>query len=257
MGEQRRASLAPRGHDRYAAPVPTPWDLLVLLLLMIALPVRAYLGMRHLRAVSADALPRLRPQYHARGIAAQWMLAAIVAALWITHHRPLAQLLLVPRPTWGLAGVMIGTVGIVIAVQRQMAKLANDAELVARIHDRLAPAGRLLPAHSKEWPLFALFAVTAGICEELLFRGFLQWVLLSYVGLWPSVVLQVAIFGIAHAYQGGAGMLRTGFVGAFLTVVVLLSGSLYPAMVLHALMDLQAGRLALRLRELGHPLSEM
>ena len=52
-------------------------------------------------------------------------------------------------------------------------------------------------------------------------------------------------------------MLRTGFVGAFLTFVVLVSGSLYPAMLLHALMDLQAGRLALRLRELGHPLSEM
>jgi membrane protease YdiL (CAAX protease family) len=257
MGEQRAASLARRGQRRYAAIVPTPWDLLVLLLLMIALPVRAYLGMKHLRSVPASDLPRLRPQYHARGIAAQWTLTAIVAALWITHHRPLAQLLLVPRPTWGLAGVMIGTVGIAIAVQRQMSKLQQDPELVARISERLAPAGQLLPATSRDWPLFATFAVTAGICEELLFRGFIQWVLLSYVGLWPAVALQVIIFGVAHAYQGGAGILRTGFVGAFLTFVVLVSGSLYPAMLLHALMDLQAGRLALRLRELGQPLSEM
>jgi hypothetical protein len=224
---------------------------------MIALPVRAYLGMKHLRAVSAADLPRVRPQYHARGIAAQWTLTAIVAALWITQHRALGQLLLLPRLTWGLAGVMIGTVGIVIAVVRQMSKLADDPELVARIHERLAPAGQLLPATPQEWPRFAAFAVTAGICEELLFRGFIQWVLLSYLGLWPAVALQVIIFGVAHAYQGGAGMLRTGFVGAFLTFVVLISGSLYPAMLLHALMDLQAGRLALRLRELGSPLSEM
>lgn len=224
---------------------------------MLALPVRAYVGMKHLRAVSADALPRLRPQYHARGIVAQWTLTAIVAALWVTHHRPLAQLLLMPRLTWGLGGVLIGTVGIVIAVQVQMANLAGDPQLVARIRERLAPAGKLLPATVGEWPRFAVFAVTAGICEELLFRGFIQWMLLSYVGLWPAVVLQVVSFGVAHAYQGVPGMLRTGFVGAFLTAVVLLSGSLYPAMLLHALMDLQAGRLALRLRELGSPLSEM
>ena len=249
-----RTSLAPLSNDRYAACVPMIWDHLLLLLLALALPIRAYVGMRALRAAPLEAMPRLRPQYHARGIAAQWTLTLVVAALWSFQHRPLAALLLLPRITPGLIGVLAGTLGIVIAVLRQMRGLETDRALVDRIADRLEPAGRLLPGTACEWPLFAAFAVTAGICEELLFRGFVQWVLAQYVGLWPAAALQVALFGLAHAYQGVPGILRTGFVGAFLTVVVILSGSLYPAMLLHALMDLQAGRLALRLRQLGRPL---
>lgn len=234
----------------------TPWDYLLVLVLALALPVRAYLGMRHLRAAPVEQLPQLRPRYHARGILSQWLLVALVALLWWWRRRQPGDLSLVPHVGWGLAGVLVGTIAIVIAVQRQTATLANDPELVGRVQSRLEPAGRLLPAQPGEWPLFAAFAITAGICEELLFRGFLQWVLTQYMGPWPAAAAQVALFGIAHAYQGFSGVWRTGMVGAFLTCIVLLSGSLYPAMLLHALMDLQAGRLSLRLRELGRTLGE-
>jgi hypothetical protein len=49
---------------------------------------------------------------------------------------------------------------------------------------------------------------------------------------------------MAHAYQGIKGILATGIVGGLFTLVVLISGSLWPAIVLHALVDIEQGLIA-------------
>ena len=40
---------------------------------------------------------------------------------------------------------------------------------------------------------------TAGICEELLFRGYLVWVLKAWIGLGAAAGVIMVIFGLAHA----------------------------------------------------------
>jgi membrane protease YdiL (CAAX protease family) len=89
--------------------------------------------------------------------------------------------------------------------------------------------------------LFSALAITAGICEELLFRGFMIWYLQHWMGLIQAALLSSALFGLGHAYQGVRGILTTGLVGAFMAGVYLLSGSIYLCMLIHVLMDLYAG----------------
>ena len=84
-------------------------------------------------------------------------------------------------------------------------------------------------------------SVTAGVCEELLFRGLLIGMLAPWLGWWGAAALGVPLFGVLHAYQGRAGMVRTAIVGAALTGVVAATGSLLPAMALHALIDVGSG----------------
>jgi membrane protease YdiL (CAAX protease family) len=62
--------------------------------------------------------------------------------------------------------------------------------------------------------------------------------------LWGAAALSVVLFGLAHAYQGAKGIVTTGIVGSLLTLVVLIFGSLWPAIVLHALLDIQQGVVA-------------
>ena len=64
-----------------------------------------------------------------------------------------------------------------------------------------------------ERAIVAYCAVTAGVCEEILYRGFG----ITYVHwLWPSashlqlIVVTSAAFGIAHSYQGLRGVVLTG-----------------------------------------------
>lgn len=103
-----------------------------------------------------------------------------------------------------------------------------------------------MPHRDHEYPLFAALACTAGLCEEFLFRGYLLWYLGHVVPVPVAYVLQSVVFGVAHFYQGLRGIVMTGLAGAFFTGVRIVSGSLWPAMLIHALMDLHAGDLARR-----------
>ncbi len=83
---------------------------------------------------------------------------------------------------------------------------------------------------------------TAAVGEELLFRGFVWSRLERLVGgphaALAALILQAVLFGLAHSYQGVAGVLATGGVGLILGVVRLRArGNLGPGMALHGLID--------------------
>ena len=51
------------------------------------------------------------------------------------------------------------------------------------------------------------------------------------------------IFGLGHAYQEMAGIVKTGLVGLVLAILTVSSGSLFVAIVLHTTIDLVSGRM--------------
>ena len=67
---------------------------------------------------------------------------------------------------------------------------------------QIEPLRALLPHDSRELQTFCALSITAGVCEELLYRGFLIVFLSSAFGVLPAVALSSLVFGIAHAYQG-------------------------------------------------------
>ncbi len=113
-----------------------------------------------------------------------------------------------------------------------------------RLSKVLHRAGPLVPRSGAERTLFVLVGVTAGFCEELLYRGCLWRFFSDVTGhLWVAVVLSAVAFGFAHAYQGCAGIISTGIVGLLFSVPVLLTNSLVPVQVIHAGIDLVSGLL--------------
>jgi len=109
-------------------------------------------------------------------------------------------------------------------------------------HDRLLLD--LLPRTGREKRLFAGLSLSAGLGEELAFRGYaLAALQLLSLHPWIAALATSAAFGMMHAYQGVAGTLRTALVGGLLAASVLKTGSILPAMAAHALVDLGAGLL--------------
>jgi len=102
-------------------------------------------------------------------------------------------------------------------------------------------AAALAPHTRRELAWWAAVSLSAGFSEELLFRGYLIWAFRPLLGLWGAAALSLVVFAVAHAYHGAAGALATGIVGAFLTLVVLILGSLWPAVAIHLVIDLQQG----------------
>ena len=115
-----------------------------------------------------------------------------------------------------------------------------------RIRPNLAYAEPLLPHTSGERRLFWLVSLTAGVCEEVFFRGFLIWFLSAWMGLVLAVLVSSAIFGAGHIYMGWAQAPKTALVGLVLAFVALGSASLVPAMLLHAALDWNSGELGYR-----------
>lgn len=108
---------------------------------------------------------------------------------------------------------------------------------------REAPLLRyLLPHTRKERQLFIGLSLTAGFCEELIFRAFLITTLLTASGsLTLAVLLSSGVFGTLHAYQRPAGAVRAAALGAVLAAPLLATGSILPAMFAHAAIDIIAG----------------
>ncbi|HET9988650.1 MAG TPA: CPBP family intramembrane glutamic endopeptidase [Kofleriaceae bacterium] len=100
----------------------------------------------------------------------------------------------------------------------------------------------LTPTTPRERRYFALVAITAGITEEIIYRA-LPFAMLAL--WWPGgdpriyAVIVAVLFGLAHVYQGPAGMAATTLLGLLLGLIYAGTGSLLPCMVLHAVVDLR------------------
>jgi membrane protease YdiL (CAAX protease family) len=120
----------------------------------------------------------------------------------------------------GVASVLLG-----------LAKPERVAE-AKRLADMLAPSNLRLLA------LFILLSVVAGLIEEIMFRGYLQKQFAALTGkLYLGMLIQAAIFGLGHGYEGWQRMIAIFCLGCFFGLLALLRKSLRPGMMTHAMFD--------------------
>ena len=107
---------------------------------------------------------------------------------------------------------------------------------------RNAAVSALLPRTGAERLVWALVAVGVGFCEEVVYRGYLQTQLAAFTGSvrW-GVLLQAALFGIAHAEQGWGSALRIAGYGLVFGILARVRRSLLPSIASHVILDLAAG----------------
>jgi membrane protease YdiL (CAAX protease family) len=214
-----------------AAALPTAARVLAALLIG-ALPAFAIAQARMVAKTPIEEMPP-RNQLYFGTIAALWALAFATAFVAADSQFPpelLGVKLLPLSEFWLWFGFsVIGAAAIVVAFK------AIGMQETREIH-------YLIPRTVSEKLTFVAVSLTAGICEELVFRGFLIAALRAATGsVLLAVVLAAGAFGVAHAHQNVSGGLRAALLGVVLTVPLLATGSLYPAIAAHALVDLLGG----------------
>jgi len=222
--------------------MPGTLDLVLAVVFAVAWPLWTHFvdWPRHVRAVaSRDAGARRR--LYTRTIVEQWLLTAAAVALTLVNARPLSTLWLDVPQGWRLwlgFGLPVAYAGLAIA---QLRAVAGSSEARERLRRQLAPLRALVPHDAREWRLFQPLAVTAGVCEELLFRGYLVWLLTPWLGVYGAALASVVSFGLAHSYQGIAFAPRAFAAGVVMALLALVTGSVIPGMLLHAAVDLGGG----------------
>lgn len=229
------------------------------LYLLIAEPLLGRHAHRQLlAALDADA-PGARRRFYRQWTWQGWilLLVTLLVTLGVAGWTPAQLGLRLPHWPTGLpsgaaassliAGFVIGAalaavggivIGLVLARRRKDATPTHSPRVAGG--DKLL---RMLPrTHAERWS-FAALAVTAGITEEVIWRGFglgLLFALLPHAPIAIPMVLAALAFGWAHLYQGWTGVLATAALGGLFAWVYWATGSLLLPMLLHVLIDLRA-----------------
>ena len=96
----------------------------------------------------------------------------------------------------------------------------------------------LLPQSQLEVFLWILTSITAGVCEEIIFRGYFQRQFSAWTGnVAAGVLLSAAAFGAGHIYQGWRSAIVVLVYGSLFGILAEARESLRPGMMTHAWHD--------------------
>jgi membrane protease YdiL (CAAX protease family) len=99
-----------------------------------------------------------------------------------------------------------------------------------------------LPQGTVGYAMWLCVAVTAGICEEIVFRGYFQRQLAALTGKpWLAVFGQAVVFGVVHSYQGLSATAVIALAGLVLGLLAKWRGSIVACVIAHAALDILAG----------------
>lgn len=113
-------------------------------------------------------------------------------------------------------------------------------EIVEAHSERLGFFARQLSG-GLSFPLLVLVLGFVGVYEEIFARGLLLARCRSlFSGTWTPVLISSLLFGLGHLYQGWIGVAQTTLIGIVLALLVIRWGTLWPAIIAHALLDVSS-----------------
>ena len=224
--------------------VISPWDHLVVFAFAIVLPGYARYNYPRFKRALESGVPEARSRQYRKTTVRQWSLALAAIAVWFHAGRSVEELGLgVPSGPRFWIGLVVAA-ALAIMWRRMFRAAMNDEAGRERLISQLNAVRPLLPSSVGELRYFTALSITAGICEEVLFRGYLIWYLTVYVGLPAASVLSGVAFGLGHLYQGRRQAVKIIFVGFVFVLFYIGTGTLWIPMALHALLDAAQGRAA-------------
>lgn len=223
-----------------------PLDYAVVAVMLGLLPLDAWMSKRILARLAGGS-PGLRVKFYLGIVAVQWLVCIAVLALWIATQRPWSGLLLGPVSSWRL---LLGCAAAAICLLPAFGMRSRAFKAMALRGPGKVAVGSLepmVPHTARERELWTLVSVTAGICEEVLIRGFLLAFIAHFTGIVWAVPVSAIVFGLGHAYQGKQHIITTGIWGFTAALIAVAAGSLWPVIVLHIVQDLLMGDLGYRI----------
>lgn len=226
--------------------MPTAFDLIYVALFSIVIPVWDYAVLwRTFDEAKLTDPAGQRRRFWINAIVWPWFTVAAGIALWLYYNRPWSSLSLDLPVGWRLWCSVILISGLVAYLVSAARSVAQDPRARQSVLDQLTgKVADVMPHTRAEMNLFTAVSITAGFCEEFLFRGFFIWALTPWLGWWGAAALSLAVFAGWHAYQGWQGVVRTGIAGLILTASLVVFSSVWPGIVLHAILDIGMGAIA-------------
>lgn len=190
-----------------------------------------------------------KKQIYISGSLTIFLMGAVVGIVWLIFQRPVSELGL-RQPTdfssWWWMPLLFVLIYVVDAISTLSTKKGIDTTV-----ENWKKRTPFLPTKTNELPEYFLMCFSAGVFEEIAYRGFLVtycWYLFdgaAYQQLY-AVIVPAFAFAVAHFYQGAKAVLKIFFLSIFFGYLFILSGSLLIVMILHFLIDVVGGLFTIR-----------
>lgn len=120
--------------------------------------------------------------------------------------------------------------------------IISNEELRLEVATKFEPFIDLMPTTKNQVLIFTLLlSVTAGLCEELIFRAYLFNLVDTHTGTIAAILISSLVFGFWHVYLGWQEVLRTSIMGAILCGVYIFTGNIIAPIILHIFIDIYSG----------------
>ncbi len=219
-------------------------DHIAFAVLAVVFPIWDFFLLRKRAALINAGQTELRMKLYHKIIWQEWAIAIAVLGFWFALGRGGGAIGLVPGSgalVWAGYGLAIVVCALIV---QQAWSVVRSPKKRADLSEELSSLSFLLPHTPKELRTFYAVSITAGICEEIIYRGFMIAYLMAFgMPFWVAGLVSSVAFGFAHAYQGPTGILKTATISGTMALLYGLTGSLWAPIVAHAVMDLAAGRL--------------
>lgn len=210
----------------------------------IFLPIYTYYGIEQEKQKIAQSANHRLTMY-SETIVMLWLPIGLIAAYMYLDNMPLAHIGLVWH--WSL-NQMIG-LAVIAAItgyfywSLKQQNWQDEAE-INQLKQQFNDLHWMMPSDKKQTGLFcAGVSVSAGVCEEIIYRGFVLSQLSVHLPTYWAVIISSLLFGLGHWYQGGIHILRTAALGALMAICYLLTDSLLIPILLHIIIDVYGGLL--------------
>lgn len=178
-----------------------------------------------------------------------FLMALVILIVWLIFRRPLAELgfkqIINLAAVWWLVVIFI----LLYVIDTGIA--INSKDSLEKKFSASHTKTPFMPTKRHELPLYFLMCFSAGVFEEIIFRGFLvTYCLYLFSGfndpeLW-AVIIPAIVFSIAHYYQGGKAVFKIFILSVLFGFIFIWSESLLLVMLLHFLVDATGGLLTLK-----------
>lgn len=171
-----------------------------------------------------------------------WGLTSFMAYIFYIEELSVAKLDYSIAFNWqNILAITLISIAIVYLVLLIKNIIPNE-DLRQEIAHKFEPFIDLMPTNKSQVLVFTLLlSVTAGICEELIFRAYLFNLTDIYSGTIGAILISSLIFGFWHVYLGWQEVLRTSIMGAVLCSVYIFTDNIIIPIILHVFIDVYSG----------------
>jgi uncharacterized protein len=175
--------------------------------------------------------------------------ALIVLTLWNVYYRPFS-LLGIDYPYVDNIVLLLSTTILMLYFIDTLFGYFYKKKTKKEMKDTL----EIMPSNWSEYKHYILLAFAAGICEEIIFRGFL----ITYIrelmhnhpySFYVALLLPSISFAVSHIYQGWLAVLKIFVLSILFGAVFILSKSLALVIVIHIFVDLFSGALLVKIAQ--------